>query len=141
MVAQRAAWSFAPKSATAVVSGPWLRGRGFAYDRARAGEASDTPGLRGPVWAAWVVDIEVNPETGVTRVRRVVAGQASGDPRESTDIRFRGAGCRARNCTGDRRALAGASFLRRNRRCWLDLPRSGEGADTRRSERDRPGIR
>lgn len=51
-----------------------LRGRGVAYARY---VHSKFPGF-GAAWSAWVVDIEVDPETGRIAVRRVVVGQDTG---------------------------------------------------------------
>ncbi|MFX4872590.1 molybdopterin cofactor-binding domain-containing protein, partial [Acinetobacter baumannii] len=44
-----------------------LKGRGFAYARYFH---SKFPGF-GAAWAAWIVDVEVNPETGAVRVAKV----------------------------------------------------------------------
>ncbi|WP_414444483.1 c-type cytochrome [Burkholderia sp. 22PA0106] len=89
MVTERAQWQ-AP--AATLPASPWLRGRGFAFDGKRqiaSGDAdvSDNE-LSNPVrpldtrpdWAAWVVDIDVNPMTGDIALRRVVAGQGAGEP-------------------------------------------------------------
>ena len=51
-----------------------LRGRGVAYARY---VHSRFPGF-GAAWAAWVVDIEVDPASGRIAVRRVVVGQDTG---------------------------------------------------------------
>ncbi len=51
-----------------------LRGRGVAYARY---VHSRFPGF-GAAWAAWVVDIEVDPASGCIAVRRVVVGQDTG---------------------------------------------------------------
>ncbi|WP_371358439.1 molybdopterin cofactor-binding domain-containing protein, partial [Salmonella sp. E393-2] len=44
-----------------------LKGRGFAYARYFH---SKFPGF-GAAWAAWIVDVEVNPENGAVRVAKV----------------------------------------------------------------------
>jgi nicotinate dehydrogenase subunit B len=93
MVSERAAWGVAPLSDSESVS-MWARGRGFAFD----GEADEGAEARAALpdyaqkpaqtraegqpasWSAWVVDLEVNRETGDIAVRRVVAGQGAGTP-------------------------------------------------------------
>ncbi len=52
----------------------WLPGRGFAYGHY---VHSKFPGF-GAAMAAWMVDLEVHPETGDIRVIRVVVGQDAG---------------------------------------------------------------
>ena len=94
MVSERAAWGATPLQDLDSVS-IWSRGRGFAFDgerderseggaaqaalldyapRPAQAEAGDPPAS----WSAWVVDLEVNRETGGIAVRRVVAGQGAG---------------------------------------------------------------
>ncbi|MCA7083699.1 molybdopterin-dependent oxidoreductase [Cupriavidus cauae] len=51
-----------------------LRGRGIAYARYIH---SKFPGF-GAAWSAWVVDLEVEPDSGSIRVLRVVVGQDTG---------------------------------------------------------------
>lgn len=51
-----------------------LRGRGLAYARYIH---SKFPGF-GAAWSAWVVDLEVEPDSGSIRVLRVVVGQDTG---------------------------------------------------------------
>jgi isoquinoline 1-oxidoreductase len=51
-----------------------LRGRGVAYARY---VHSKFPGF-GAAWAAWIVDVEVNPATGNVRVTRLHVGQDTG---------------------------------------------------------------
>ncbi|MGU4701505.1 c-type cytochrome [Burkholderia cepacia] len=89
-VTERAAWGASTWRQRPPEAG-WLRGRGFAFDGAiereseRVSSHAESPtarqgGADPRTWAAWVVDIDVNRETGDIAVRRVVAGQASGDP-------------------------------------------------------------
>ncbi|MBI0325704.1 cytochrome c [Burkholderia plantarii] len=84
MVTERAAWRV-PAAAQPLPASPWLRGRGFAFDgrgdQADSVHASTDPALdTRPDWAAWVVDIDVDPATGEVALRRVVAGQGTGRP-------------------------------------------------------------
>jgi len=51
-----------------------LRGRGIAYARYIH---SKFPGF-GAAWSAWIVDLEVEPDSGSIRVLRVVVGQDTG---------------------------------------------------------------
>lgn len=91
MVSERAAWGVATPLASEPVSN-WSSGRGFAFD-GEAGDAAQAPLLdygqkpaqtategQPASWSAWVVDLEVNRETGDIAVRRVVAGQGAGTP-------------------------------------------------------------
>ncbi|MDR3098271.1 MAG: c-type cytochrome [Paraburkholderia sp.] len=92
MVSERAAWGAAVPLAGEPAS-PWLRGRGFAFDGA-ADASTTVPALpdyaskpahatvagQPASWSAWVVDLDVNRETGDIAVRRVVAGQGAGTP-------------------------------------------------------------
>ncbi|MCG5075463.1 xanthine dehydrogenase family protein molybdopterin-binding subunit [Paraburkholderia tagetis] len=78
-VAKRAGWK--PRQPHDAAPKPWsgnktgvLTGRGFAYARYFH---SPFPGF-GAAWAAWVVDVEVDPATGVVRVKRVVVGHDCG---------------------------------------------------------------
>ncbi|OMG75157.1 cytochrome c [Burkholderia ubonensis] len=110
MVAERAAWGASIGSANERPSSR-LRGRGFAFDgavaamggpggeRAGAGNddahapvATDDGGSAGKnattdgqaSWTAWVVDVDVDRSTGDVAVRRVVAGQGSGQADSAT---------------------------------------------------------
>ncbi|AOI72963.1 c-type cytochrome [Burkholderia ubonensis] len=110
MVAERAAWG-APAGSANERPSSWLRGRGFAFDgvvatvggagieRAGAGNddahapaATDDGGPAGKSatddgqasWTAWVVDVDVDRSTGDVAVRRVVAGQGSGQADSAT---------------------------------------------------------
>ncbi|WP_126284018.1 cytochrome c [Burkholderia stagnalis] len=110
MVAERAAWGMPAGTANERPSS-WLRGRGFAFDGAvaamaepgveRAGSAggdahaaaatddggsasSNAPADGQASWTAWVVDLDVDRSTGDVVVRRVVAGQGSGQPGGAT---------------------------------------------------------
>lgn len=77
MVAQRAAWGLPERPDAVSAPDGWQRGRGFAFD----GEASNTSAGHSPdTWSAWVVDLDVNAQTGEIAIRRVVAGQATGEP-------------------------------------------------------------
>ncbi|WP_322013769.1 c-type cytochrome [Paraburkholderia sp. J12] len=78
MVSERAAWGAAVPSVGEPM-GPWLHGRGFAFD-ALAGEDAAASVARPASWSAWVVDLDVNRKTGDIAVRRVVAGQGEGAP-------------------------------------------------------------
>ncbi|CAG9204016.1 Cytochrome c, class I [Paraburkholderia tropica] len=97
MVSERAAWG-APVAPAAEPASPWVRGRGFAFDgeshvddaprSAPALDYADKSASAQPVtqvasWSAWVVDLDVNRETGDIAVRRVVAGQGAGTPDQS----------------------------------------------------------
>jgi len=83
MVAQRAAWGLPERAETVSAPDGWQRGRGFAFDgeasNANAGDTADT-------WSAWVVDLDVNPQTGEIAIRRVVAGQATGEPGDAPHV-------------------------------------------------------
>lgn len=95
MVTERAAWGGALATQVEPAS-PWVRGRGFAFDgealESGAPLSSDekgslpvrvTTGAPNPgadSWTAWVVDVDVNRETGDVAIRRVVAGRGSGEP-------------------------------------------------------------
>jgi nicotinate dehydrogenase subunit B len=96
MVSERAAWG-APAMAALEPASPWLRGRGFAFDgEGSPGDAGSNASLpllhdegKSPdvedaaaaaSWSAWVVDLDVNRDTGDIAVRRVVAGQGAGTP-------------------------------------------------------------
>jgi nicotinate dehydrogenase subunit B len=76
MVTERAAWGRRPLPHK---ESPWLSGRGFAMD----GPPSQARKLEGDGqtesnWSAWVVDIDVNRQTGDVAVRRVVAAYGEG---------------------------------------------------------------
>ncbi|RQR58885.1 cytochrome C [Burkholderia sp. Bp9126] len=94
MVAERAAWGVPAGPANERPSS-WLRGRGFAFDGAvaamgergaeRAGSTGSDATADGQAsWTAWVVDLDVDRSTGDVVVRRVVAGQGSGQPGGAT---------------------------------------------------------
>lgn len=94
MVAERAAWGVPAGPANERPSS-WLRGRGFAFDGAvaatgergteRAGSTGgDATADAQASWSAWVVDLDVDRSTGDVVVRRVVAGQGSGQPGGAT---------------------------------------------------------
>lgn len=97
MVAERATWG--SEAAVAIEpASPWIRGRGFAFD----GESREPlhsspndsaclpvsaigggPDRHADSWTAWVVDVDVNRDTGDVAVRRVVAGRGAGKPGEA----------------------------------------------------------
>ncbi|WP_175883316.1 cytochrome c [Burkholderia sp. BCC0044] len=91
MVSERAAWGV-PVAARASAASR-VSGRGFAFDGERAearaaasdddAEADDSHDVD-PRWSAWVVDLEVDCATGDVSVRRVVAGQGSGEPGDAS---------------------------------------------------------
>ncbi|KAB0639320.1 cytochrome C [Burkholderia stagnalis] len=102
MVAERAAWG-APAGSANERPSSWLRGRGFAFDGAAAAMRERDAGRSGSPggddggsaassatadeqasWTAWVVDLDVDRSTGDVVVRRVVAGQGSGQPGGAT---------------------------------------------------------
>lgn len=74
-VAERAQWTPrpAPHGKDRTEDG-WLRGRGFSQHRYVHGAF---PGV-GASWCCWAIDVEVHPDTGYVRVRKVVAGQDCG---------------------------------------------------------------
>ncbi|VVE24913.1 cytochrome C [Pandoraea capi] len=76
MVAQRAAWGLPERADAPAVPEGWRRGRGFAFD----GGASDATDGAPDAWSAWIVDLDVNPQSGDIAIRRVVAGAATGKP-------------------------------------------------------------
>ncbi|WJF90127.1 xanthine dehydrogenase family protein molybdopterin-binding subunit [Paraburkholderia bonniea] len=73
-VTQRAGWTPRPSPNPQARQGGVLKGRGMAYARYFH---SKFPGF-GAAWAAWVADVEVNPETGAVKVTRVVVGHDCG---------------------------------------------------------------
>jgi len=74
-VAQRAGWQAGQPGSRGVPGADGrLRGRGVGYARY---VHSRFPGF-GAAWAAWVVDLSLDPATGRLRVERVVAGQDTG---------------------------------------------------------------
>ena len=74
-VAQRAGWQAGDRGSRGA-PGPdgLLRGRGVAYARY---VHSRFPGF-GAAWAAWVVDLQVEPASGRIRVNRIVVAQDTG---------------------------------------------------------------
>lgn len=88
MVSERAAWGTPVAARGPAPAHDRLSGRGFAFDGASAlaaPPADDNPQAdagRGsdPHWSAWVVDLDVDRTTGDVAVRRVVAGQGTGEP-------------------------------------------------------------
>ncbi|MBR8298639.1 cytochrome C, partial [Burkholderia cenocepacia] len=89
MVSERAAWGVPVASRANAASR--VSGRGFAFDgelvdASAAGSASGDDADRhgDPHWSAWVVDLEVDRATGDVAVRRVVAGQGSGEPGDAS---------------------------------------------------------
>ncbi|MEB2610827.1 cytochrome c [Burkholderia cenocepacia] len=93
MVSERAAWGVPVANRTNAASR--VSGRGFAFDGERgdartvasaSASASDDDADRhgDPHWSAWVVDLEVDRATGDVAVRRVVAGQGSGEPGDAS---------------------------------------------------------
>ncbi|NML97831.1 c-type cytochrome [Paraburkholderia sp. RP-4-7] len=95
MVTERAAWG-RPLAAPLEPASPWVRGRGFAFDgeglEQSVPRSSDptgslpvhvamgAPNSNADSWTAWVVDVDVNRETGDVTIRRVVAGRGTGEP-------------------------------------------------------------
>lgn len=74
-VARRADWQAGARGTRGVPDADGrLRGRGVAYARY---VHSRYPGF-GAAWAAWVVDLSVDPRSGRVRVDRVVVGQDTG---------------------------------------------------------------
>jgi nicotinate dehydrogenase subunit B len=74
-VAVRAGWSEQSRPRKRNRSGErLLRGRGIAYARY---VHSKFPGF-GAAWSAWIVDLEVDSETGAIRIERVTVGQDTG---------------------------------------------------------------
>ncbi|VVE07252.1 cytochrome C [Pandoraea iniqua] len=83
MVAQRAAWGLPERADAIGAPTGWQRGRGFAFD----GETSaESEGAAPDTWSAWVVDLDVNPQSGEIAIRRVVAGQATGEPGAAPEV-------------------------------------------------------
>lgn len=89
MVSERAAWGVPVANRTNAASR--VSGRGFAFDGERgdartvASASGDDADRHGdPHWSAWVVDLEVDRATGDVSVRRVVAGQGSGEPGDAS---------------------------------------------------------
>ncbi|HEM7816962.1 TPA: cytochrome C, partial [Burkholderia multivorans] len=94
MVSERAAWG--AQTAHDRDAPTRLTGRGFAFDGATVNaptaalapadepvaraEAHDAAHTDEASWSAWVVDLDVDRATGDVAVRRVVAGQGSGEP-------------------------------------------------------------
>ncbi|MBU9689526.1 c-type cytochrome [Burkholderia multivorans] len=94
MVSERAAWG--AQTAHDRDAPTRLTGRGFAFDGATVNaptaalapadepvaraEAHDAAHTDEASWSAWVVDLDVDCATGDVAVRRVVAGQGSGEP-------------------------------------------------------------
>ena len=73
--AERAQWHpFTPGSRGTPGPDGQLRGRGVAYARY---VHSKFPGF-GAAWAAWVIDLRVDPATGRIHVERIVVGQDTG---------------------------------------------------------------
>ncbi|NMK45218.1 molybdopterin cofactor-binding domain-containing protein [Achromobacter sp. Bel] len=73
--AQRARWRpFTPGSRGTPDADGQLHGRGVAYARY---VHSKFPGF-GAAWAAWVIDLRVDPATGRITVERIVVGQDTG---------------------------------------------------------------
>ena len=72
--AARAGWLAHTQPQQQPADGHVLKGQGFAYARY---VHSKFPGF-GAAWAAWVADVEVNPNTGEVHVSRVVVGHDAG---------------------------------------------------------------
>lgn len=74
-VAQEAGWRDGERGTRGIPAADGkLRGRGIAYARYIH---SKFPGF-GAAWSAWVVELEVEPDSGNIRVLRVVVGQDTG---------------------------------------------------------------
>ncbi|MFJ2992881.1 c-type cytochrome [Pandoraea sp. NPDC087047] len=85
MVAQRAAWGAPPSPGADIAPQGWQRGRGFAFD-GQSARASTDGNADADTWSAWIIDLDVNPQSGEIAIRRVVAGQASGHPGEALSV-------------------------------------------------------
>ncbi|MDN7681771.1 cytochrome c [Burkholderia cenocepacia] len=87
MVSERAAWGV-PTAAGANAASR-VSGRGFAFDGEHVdahatASGDDADHDLDPRWSAWVVDLDVDCATGDVSVRRVVAGQGTGEPGDAS---------------------------------------------------------